>query len=81
MKLKRKKSVLKMRQTELMLFYEYFLSKITRLENTYDLVIRNMRVKDFKNCDEVDFLDLMLIKRELDFTITIFNDLKGLLKL
>lgn len=56
-----------MRNTELMLFYEYFLSKITRLENTYDLVIRNMRVKDFKNCDEVDFLDLMLIKRELEW--------------
>ncbi len=70
-----------MRETELMFFYEYFFSKITRLENTYDLVIRNMRVKDFKNCDEVDFLDLMLIKRELDFTITIFNDLKSLLKL
>ena len=40
-----------------------------------------MRVKDFKNCDEIDFLDLMLIKRELDFTITIFNELKSLLKL
>lgn len=70
-----------MKNTELMLFYEYFLSKITHLENTYNLVIRNMRVKDFKNCDEIDFLDLMLIKRELDFTITIFNDLKSLLKL
>ena len=70
-----------MRNTELMLFYEYFLSKITRLENTYDLVNRNMRIKDYKNCDEVDFLDLMIIKHELDYTITIFNDLKGLLKL
>lgn len=70
-----------MRNTELMLFYEYFLSKITHLENTYNLINRNMRVKDYKNCDEVDFLDLMLIKRELDFTITIFNELKSLLKL
>lgn len=70
-----------MRETELMFFYEYFLSKITHLENTYNLINRNMRVKDYKNCDEVDFLDLMLIKRELDFTIAIFNDLKSLLKL
>lgn len=70
-----------MKQTELMIFYEYFLSRITHLENTYDLVNRNMRIKDYKNCDEVDFLDLMLVKNELDYTITIFNELKQLLKL
>lgn len=51
-----------MRNTELMLFYEYFLSKITHLENTYNLVIRNMRVKDFKNCDEVRFFGLNAYK-------------------
>lgn len=72
---------LAMRQTEIMFFYEYFFNRITHLENTYDLINRNMRIKDYKNCDEVDFLDLMIIKHELDYTITIFNDLKSLLKL
>ena len=70
-----------MKQTEIVLFYEYFLSRITYLEEQYELVNRNMRVKSYKNCDEVDFLDLMIIKNELDYTICIFNELKALLKL
>jgi len=70
-----------MKQIEKVLIYEYFLSKIGKLEKEYTTIVHNMRTKSFKCCDEVDFLELMLLKRELDFTITIFNELKLLLKL
>lgn len=70
-----------MREKEKVFIYEYFLSKIGKLEKEYTAIVHNMRTKSFKFCDEVDFLELMLLKRELDFTITIFNELKLLLKL
>lgn len=70
-----------MKQIEKVFFYNYFLNRITYLEEQYELVNRNMRVKSYKNCDEVDFLDLMIIKNELDYTIRIFNELKALLRL
>ena len=71
----------RVRKNEYILIYEYFLSKIGKLEKEYTTIVHNMRTKSFKFCDEVDFLELMLLKRELDFTITIFNELKRLLKL
>lgn len=70
-----------MKQTEKILFYEYFLARINRLENDYEMRIHNMRVKSFKYCDELDFLDLATIKNELDYTITIYKELQILLKL
>jgi|GEM_PF-4937086 len=70
-----------MRELEKKFIYEYFLSKITYLQNYFELLNRNMRVKDYKNCDEIDFLDLMVVKNQLDYTICIFNELKLLLKL
>ena len=70
-----------MRQSELMLFYEYFLSRINILENDYIQLNNNMRTKSYRYCDELDFLELMLAKSKLDYTIKIFNDLKLLLHL
>lgn len=70
-----------MKQIELMLFYEYFLARINRLENDYEMRLRNMRVKSFRYCDELDFLDLMTIKNELDYTISMYKELQLLLKL
>ncbi len=63
------------------MIYEYFLSKINKLENNYTVINNNMRRKSYKYCDPVDFLDLMIIKNELDYTIKIYYDLKILLGL
>lgn len=68
-----------MRQSELVIFYEYFLNRLTYLENYYNLINRNMRVKDYKNCDSLDFLDLMQAKSEYDITFKIYFELKRLL--
>lgn len=70
-----------MKQSEKIIFYEYFLARINKLENDYELRLRNMRVKDYKYCDELDFLDLMTIKNELDYTISMYQELQLLLKL
>lgn len=70
-----------MKQTELILFYEYFLARINILENDYIQLNNNMRTKSYRYCDELDFLELMLAKVKLDYTIKIFNDLKMLLHL
>ena len=70
-----------MKRTELILFYEYFTSKINKLENDYTQINNNMRKKDYKYCDELDFLDLMLIKNQLKYTIQIYFELRLLLKL
>lgn len=70
-----------MKQVELMMFYDYFLSRIGNLENCYIQINNNMRTKSYRYCDELDFLELMLIKNELDYTVQIFNELKLLLKL
>ena len=70
-----------MKKSELILIYEYFSSKINKLENDYIQVNNNMRKKDYKNCDELDFLDLMLIKKQLEYTIQMFYELKMLLNI
>ena len=70
-----------MKKSELILIYEYFNSKINKLENDYIQVNNNMRKKDYKNCDELDFLDLMLIKKQLEYTIQMFYELRMLLNL
>lgn len=70
-----------MRHRELMLFYEYFLSRINKLENDYIVINNNMRRKSYKYCDPVDFLDLMILKNELDYTIQIYYELKMLFNL
>ena len=70
-----------MKKSELILIYEYFNSKINKLENDYIQVNNNMRKKDYKNCDELDFLDLMLIKKQLEYTIQMFYELKMLLNI
>lgn len=70
-----------MKQTEKIIFYEYFLNRINKLENDYDIRLHNMRVKSFKYCDDLDFLDLATIKNELDYTVMIYKELQGLLKL
>lgn len=63
------------------MFYEYFLARINILENDYIQLNNNMRTKSYCYCDELDFLELMLAKVKLDYTIKIFNDLKVLLHL
>lgn len=70
-----------MRQNELIIFYEYFTTKINQLENEYIELNNNMCRRNYKNCDEVDFLELMLIKKKLDFTIQIYYELKIMLHL
>ena len=41
------------------------------------MVFNNMmRRKSYKYCDPVDFLELMIIKNELDYTIQIYSELK-----
>ena len=70
-----------MREREKILFYEYFSTKINQLENEYIQLNNNMSRKRYKNCDEVDFLELMLIKKKLDFTIQIYQELKTILGL
>ena len=70
-----------MRQNELILFFEYFSTKINQLENDYIQLNNNMSRRNYKNCDELDFLELMLIKKKLDFTIQIYYELKVLLHL
>ena len=70
-----------MRKRELILFYEYFLARINKLENEYIVINNNMRRKSYKYCDPVDFLELMIIKNELDYTIEIYYELKMLLNL
>lgn len=63
------------------LFYEYFFAKITALENEYILVNNNMRRKSYRLCDPVDFLELMLLKSNLDFLISLYEELSNYLKL
>ncbi len=70
-----------MREREKILFYEYFSTKLNQLENEYIQVNNNMSRKSYRNCDEIDFLDLMLIKKKLDFTIQIYYELQTLLNL
>ena len=70
---------MKMRQSELIIFYDYFLNRLAYLESYYMLINRNMRIKDYKNCDALDFLDLMQAKSELDITFKIYFELKQLL--
>ena len=70
-----------MKQKELMLFYEYFLSRINKLENDYIQINNNMCKKNYKNCDEIDFLELMLLKKQLQFTLQTFYELRILLNL
>ncbi|MEE1155533.1 MAG: hypothetical protein UH241_10310 [Acutalibacteraceae bacterium] len=70
-----------MKQAEIILFYEYFLSRINNLENEYIQVNNNMRVKDYANCDALDFLELMLLRKEIEYTIKMFYELRMLLNL
>lgn len=70
-----------MKQTELILFYEYFLSKINNLENEYIQVNNNMSVKNYTNCDALDFLELMLLRTKIEYTIQMFYELRMLLNL
>ena len=70
-----------MKQVEKIIIYEYFLARINRLENEYELRLRNMGVKSFRYCDELDFLELMIIKNELNYTISMYQELQMLLKL
>lgn len=70
-----------MKQTELILFYEYFLSKINNLENEYIQVNNNMCVKNYTNCDALDFLELMLLRTKIEYTIQMFYELRMLLNL
>lgn len=70
-----------MKQAEIILFYEYFLSRINNLENEYIQVNNNMRVKDYANCDALDFLELMLLRKEIEYTIKMFYELRILLNL
>ena len=70
-----------MREREKILFYEYFSTKLNQLENEYTQVNNNMSRKSYRNCDEIDFLDLMLIKKKLDSTIQIYYELQTLLNL
>lgn len=70
-----------MRQNELIIFYEYFTTKLNQLENEYIQLNNNMCRKNYINCDPVDFLELMLIKDELDYTVKIYYELKFLLRL
>ena len=63
------------------LYYEYFIAKITALENEYILVNNNMRRKSYRLCDEVDFLELMMLKSKLDFLISLYQELSNYLKL
>lgn len=65
-----------MRQNELILFYEYFTTRINHLENDYIQLNNNMRVKDYRYCDELDFLELMLVKKQLEYTIQMFYELR-----
>ncbi|MEE0265938.1 MAG: hypothetical protein UD936_09970 [Acutalibacteraceae bacterium] len=70
-----------MKKSELILFYEYFTSRINKLENDYIQMNNNMRRKDYMYCDELDFLELMLIKKQLQYTIQMFYELKILLNI
>lgn len=70
-----------MRQRELILFYEYFTTRINHLENDYIQLNNNMRVKEYANCDALDFLELMLVKTKLDYTVCMFYELRILLNL
>lgn len=70
-----------MRQNELIIFYEYFTTKINQLENEYTVLNNNMSKRNYKNCDALDFLELMLIKTKLDYTIQIYYELKTMLRL
>lgn len=70
-----------MKQIEKLFFYEYFLNRINELENEYIQVNNNMRVKDYANCDALDFLELMLLKTKLEYTIKIYKELRMLLNL
>lgn len=70
-----------MKKSELILFYEYFTSRINKLENDYIQINNNMRRKDYKYCDELDFLELMLIKKQIQYTIQIYYELKMLLNI
>ena len=65
-----------MRHKEKEKFHEFFLARINILENEYTILNNNMSIKSYKYCDPVDFLELMIIKNELNYTIMIYNALK-----
>lgn len=65
-----------MREKEKEKFHEFFQSCINNLENDYITLNNNMSRKSYINCDPVDFLELMLVKNELNYTIMIYNALK-----
>lgn len=68
-----------MRDKEIKKFHEFFLARINILENEYIQLNNNMSRKNYKYCDPVDFLELMIIKNELNYTIMIYNALKSYL--
>lgn len=68
-----------MRDKEKKKFHEFFLARINILENEYITLNNNMSRKSYKYCDPVDFLELMIIKNELNYTIMIYNALKSYL--
>lgn len=70
-----------MKLTEKIKLYEYFLNRINNLENEYIQVNNNMRVKEYANCDALDFLELMLLKTKLEYTLQIYYELRMLLNL
>ena len=70
-----------MKLTEKIKLYEYFLNRINNLENEYIQVNNNMRVKEYANCDALDFLELMLLKTKLEYTVQIYYELRMLLNL
>lgn len=70
-----------MKLTEKIKLYEYFLNRINNLENEYIQVNNNMRVKEYANCDALDFLELMLLKTKLEYTIQMYYELRMLLNL
>lgn len=70
-----------MKLTEKIKLYEYFLNRINNLENEYIQVNNNMRVKEYANCDALDFLELMLLKTKLEYTVQMYYELRMLLNL
>lgn len=58
-----------------------FLSRLNKVENDYILINNNMRRKSYRYCDPLDFLELMLIKCELNYTVQIYQELKALLNI
>lgn len=68
-----------MTQKEKEIMLEYFLAKINVLENEFILHNNNLSKYRYKYCDAVDFLELMLIKEKMEWTVSIIRELKQLL--